>query len=98
MTPYEDLKKLVFHSDCERSKRRLKKNENFFQYTGKNSTNKNKKIKINKEIGQLNNALNEIKFYIISDKIDREKLTEKIDELEKKMNYREEVQMRRGYF
>ena len=91
LTPYEDLKKLVFHSDCERAKRRLKKNYNFFQYTGSNKINKNKKI--NKEIAQLNSALNEIKFYIISDKIDREKLTEKIDELEKKMNYREDKVM-----
>ena len=101
-TPYEDLKKLVFHSDCERTKRSLKNNYNFFQNTRnnnqnnisyRNSINRNQKIKINKEITQLNSALNEIKFYIISDKIDREKLTEKIDQLEKKMNYREDKVM-----
>ena len=101
-TPYEDLKKLVFHSDCERTKRSLKKNYNFFHNTrnnnqnnisNRNSINRTQKIKINKEITQLNSALNEIKFYIISDKIDREKLTEKIDQLEKKMNYREDKVM-----
>ena len=56
-TPYEDLKKLVLHSDCERTKRSLKKNYNLFQYTrnnnqncisNRNSKKKNKKIKLNK--------------------------------------------------
>ena len=92
------MKKLVFNSDNDKSDKKLKKTQNFLNFHQKLSPiynsnkilNKSKKTKIIKDIKQLNSALNEIKFYMISDKIDREKYKEKLEELEKKMNYRED--------
>ena len=97
-TSYEEMKKLVFNSDNDKSDKKLKKTQNFLNFHQKLSPiynsnkilNKSKKTKIIKDIKQLNSALNEIKFYMISDKIDREKYKEKLEELEKKMNYRED--------
>ena len=99
LTPFEEMKKLVFHSDYEISN--PKRNYNFFQYSGdinskenidiRNKRNRN--TKLSKQMTELTNDLNELKFYIISDKIDREKLTDKIIELQKKMNYSEDKVM-----
>jgi hypothetical protein len=99
LTPFEEMKKLVFHSDYEISN--PKRNYNFFQYSGdinskenidiRNKRNRN--TKLSKQMTELTNDLNELKFYIISDKIDREKLTDKIIELQKKMNYNEDKVM-----
>ena len=101
---YEKMKKFIFKSEFEKSENsenHLKQkfsfnfDENFSPicYSNKGIVEKNKKIKLIKGINQLNNALSEIKFYIISDLIDREIYREKFDELEKKMDYKEERAM-----
>ena len=101
---YEKMKKFIFKSEFEKSEnseKNLKQkfsfnfDENFSPicYSNKGIVEKNKKIKLIKGINQLNNALSEIKFYIISDKIDREIYREKFDELEKKMDFKEDRAM-----
>ena len=100
ITPIEEMKKLIFKSDNEKSDKKLKQSHNFINYMqnipilnyNKNIT-KDKKERFRNGIIQLNKNLNENKFYMISDKIDREKYKEKLEELEKKMNYREDKTM-----
>jgi hypothetical protein len=96
LAPYEEIKKIIFHSDIDKSN--PKRNYNFFQYSGNinskeniNIRNKrNRNTKLRKQMIHLTNDLNELKFYIISDKIYREKFEDKINELKKKMNYDED--------
>lgn len=95
LVPYEEMKKLVFNSDESNSQKKWKNYKNIFGFT-KNIDkiyDTNKKAKIIKDVEDLHDSLNELKFYIISDKIDREKYNHKLDELEKKMNYREDKMM-----
>ena len=97
--PYEEMKKVVFNSYSEKNEQKLKKEkvQNFFRFTEIGPCNilnknlsKDKKTKLENEIAHLNKALTEIKFYMINNKIDREKFREKLEEMEKKMNYRED--------
>ena len=95
LVPYDEMKKLVFNSDESNSQKKWKNYKNIFGFT-KNIDkiyDTNKKAKIIKDVEDLHGSLNELKFYIISDKIDREKYNHKLDELEKKMNYREDKMM-----
>ena len=95
LIPYDEMKKLVFNSDESNSQKKWKNYKNIFGFT-KNIDkiyDTNKKAKIIKDVEDLHGSLNELKFYIISDKIDREKYNHKLDELEKKMNYREDKMM-----
>ena len=91
------MKKVVFNSYSEKNEQKLKTVQNFFRFTEIGPCNilnknlsKDKKTKLENEIAHLNKALTEIKFYMINNKIDREKFKEKLEELEKKMNYRED--------
>lgn len=95
LIPYEEIKKIVFNSDSEKPEQKWKKYKEFFKFSENFAQiyDKKQKEKIIKDVGELNEALNELKFYIISDKIDREKYTKKLEELEKKMNYREDKVM-----
>ena len=95
LVPYDEMKKLVFNSDESNSQKKWKNYKNIFGFT-KNIDkiyDTNKKAKIIKDVEDLHGSLNELKFYIISDKIYREKYNHKLDELEKKMNYREDKMM-----
>ncbi len=99
LIPFDEMKKLVFHSDFEISK--PKREYNFFQCSGninskenidkRNKRNRNNKL--TKQMTELTNDLNELKFYMISNMIDKEKLNDKINELQKKMNYSEDKVM-----
>jgi hypothetical protein len=94
LIPYEEIKKIVFNSDSEKPEQKWKKYKDFFKFSDNAQIyDKKQKEKIIKDVGELNEALNELKFYIISDKIDREKYKKKLEELEKKMNYREDKVM-----
>ena len=102
---YEQMKKYVLKTECEKSEyseKKIKKQKLIFNfddifspicYSNKGLVDKNKKIKLIKEISKLNHALSEIKFYMIAEKIDREKYSQKLDELEKKMDYKEDRAM-----
>ena len=88
LLPFEEMKKIVFNSNCEKSVQ-----NNIFTITENaplKKLEKNKKTKIIKNIVSLGNDLNELKYYMISNKIDREKYKKKLEELEKKMDNRED--------
>ena len=88
LIPFEEMKKIVFNSNCQKSIK-----NNIFTITENaplKKLEKNKKTKIIKNIVNLNNDLNELKYYMISNKIEREKYKQKWEELEKKMNNRED--------
>ena len=95
---YEDLKKKVFHLDNLTISQKKKNSKNFYTTIFNNSdvsnnTNENNKKDDNKflnEIKDLNYALNEMKFYALSDKIDREKFNKKFNELLNKINFKED--------
>ena len=96
LVPFEEMKKKVFNSDSERLYQQLKKSKNFFKLTEnittKNFTKDKKKFLIN-EISQLNTDLNEIKFYILSDKNTKGKYIDKLDDIEKKMKHGEDKEL-----
>ena len=97
LVPFEEIKKKVFNSDSERLYQQLKKSQNLFKLTEniittKNFTKDKKKSMIN-EINQLNTDLNEIKFYILSDKINKGKYIDKFDDIEKKMKHGEDKEL-----
>ena len=95
---YEDLKKEVFHLDNLTKSQKKKNSKNFYTTIFNNSdaannSNENNKKDDNKllnEINDLNYALNEMKFYVLSDKIDREKFNKKFNELLNKINFKED--------
>jgi len=95
---YEDLKKEVFHLNNLTKSQKKKNAKNFYTTIFNNSdvannSNETKKKDDNKllnEIKDLNYALNEMKFYILSGKIDREKFNKKFNELLNKINFKED--------
>ena len=95
LIPYEEIKKIVFNSDSETPEKKWVKYKNFLKLSEnfEQIYDKKQKEKIIKDVGELIEDLNELKFYMISDKIDREKYKKKLEELEKKMNYREDKVM-----
>ena len=95
---YEDLKKEVFHLDSLTKSQKKKNSKNFYTTIFNNTDvaknqNENKKKDDNKflnEIIDLNYVLNEMKFYVLSNKIDREKFNKKFIELLNKINFKED--------
>lgn len=95
---YEDLKKEVFHLDNLIKSQKKKTSKNFYTTNFNNSdvanSPKEKKKKDDKkfinEINDLNYVLNEMKFYILSGKIDKEKFNKKFNELLSKINFKED--------
>ena len=82
LLPFEEMKKTVFNSNCEKSVQ-----NNILTITENaplKKLEKNKETKIIKNIINLNNDSNKLNYYMISNKIDREKYKQKLEELEKK--------------